>query len=405
MSTQSAPSRLLADRVDWLGTETVFAVAAEAVACASRGMKVYPFHLGDLNIATPENITEATVKAMHDRKTGYCPTAGIPGLREALAADINRSHGLSYDSQNIAMQPGGKPVIAKFLLALMNPGDEVLYPNPGFPIYESLIGFLGGVPVPYGYVEKADHFALDMERLEAQIRPRTRLLILNDLHNPTSAECTPDELEQIADLVLRHDLHVLCDEAYFDVRYGGESRSLASLPGMVDRCILLYTFSKKYAMTGWRIGAAIGPKDIVDVIATLNVNCESCTNQFVQWGALEALTGDQSGSRHIMDTLRDRRDAGWHLLNSIDGVHCLRPNATFYLYPRVTVAAARKGLGDHESLREAVLEETGVSMCTRQHFGSALPHEKDLYLRLAFSGIDTADMVEGLERLKTYLES
>jgi aspartate/methionine/tyrosine aminotransferase len=225
------------------------------------------------------------------------------------------------------------------------------------------------------------------------------------LHNPTSAECTPQELEHLAAIVLRHDLHVLCDEAYFDVHFDGESRSLASLPGMAERCIILYTFSKKFAMTGWRIGAAIGPKDIIAVVVTLNVNWESCTNQFVQWGALEALTGDQDGPRQIMATLRERRDAGWQALSSIAGVHCLRPNATFYLYPRITEAATRKGLADHESFRRAVLAETGVSMCTRQHFGPLLPHEKDLYLRFAFSGLDTADMVEGLGRLKAFLES
>jgi aspartate/methionine/tyrosine aminotransferase len=159
---------------------------------------------------TPENIVEATMMAMHDRKTTYCPTGGIGELREALASDISRSHGLSFGPQNVAIQPGGRPVIAKFLLALMNPGDEVLYPNPGFPICESLIGFLGGIPVPYGYVEEADHFAIAMEALEAQVSPRTRLLILNDLHNPTSAECMPRELERLAELVAEHQLHVLC---------------------------------------------------------------------------------------------------------------------------------------------------------------------------------------------------
>lgn len=198
---------------------------------------------------------------------------------------------------------------------------------------------------------------------------------------------------------------MLCNEAYFDVRFDGDSRSFASLLGMADHSVILYTFSKKFAMTGWRVGAAIGPKNVIDVITTLNVNCESCTNQFVQWGALEALSGDQSGPRQIMAARKGRRDAGWEMLNSIDGVHCLKPNATFYLYPRVTDAAARKGLLNYESLRRAVLQETGVSMCTRQHFGPVLPHEEDLYLRFAFSGIDTRDMIEGLGRHKVCVES
>ena len=293
-----------AARVGDLGTETVFAVAAEAAALTAQGRKVYPFHLGDLNLATPANIAEATVRAMHDGKTTYCPNAGIPQLREAIAADVSDSHGLRYGPDNVSVQTGGKPVIGKFLLTMMDPGDEVLYPNPGFPIYSSLIEFFGGRAVPYTYVEGPDGFSLDLEQIERLVTPATKLLILNDLHNPTGAECTPRELEGLAELVRRHRLFVLCDEAYFDVRYEGSSHSFASLPGMDERCVILYTFSKKYAMTGWRLGAAIGPRWFIDVCNTLNVNGESCTNQFVQWGGLEALTGDQSGAREILEVLR-----------------------------------------------------------------------------------------------------
>jgi aspartate/methionine/tyrosine aminotransferase len=284
----SAPAIGLAfaARVAQLGTETVFAVSAEAAALAAQGKTVYPFHLGDLNLATPDNIVEASFKAIREGKTTYCPNAGIPLLREALAEDVGRARGLDYAAENVSVQPGGKPVIAKFLLTLMDPGDEVLYPNPGFPIYGSLIDFFGGVAVPYGYREGAERFHIDIESIERQITPRTRLLILNDLHNPTAAECTLEELERLAELVARHDLLVLSDEAYFDVRFEGASRSLASLPGMRERCVILYTFSKKYAMTGWRLGAAVGPKRIIDVITTLNVNVESCPNHFVQYGAV-----------------------------------------------------------------------------------------------------------------------
>ena len=292
----------LAQRVAHLGTETVFAVSAEAAALAAQGKTVYPVHLGDLNIATPENIVEASLQAIRDGKTTYCPNAGIPQLRDALAADVSRARGLDYAAENVSVQPGGKPVIAKFLLTLMDPGDEVLYPNPGFPIYGSLIEFLGGVAVPYTYIEGSERFHLDLEGIARQITPRTRLLILNDLHNPTAAECAPEELARLAELVLEHDLLVLSDEAYFDVRFAGTSRSLVSLPGMRERCVILYTFSKKYAMTGWRLGAAIGPKPIIDVITTLNVNIESCPNHFVQYGAVAALSGDQSGPRAMMAT-------------------------------------------------------------------------------------------------------
>ena len=393
-----------AARVGDLGTETVFAVAAEAAALTAQGRTVYPFHLGDLNLPTPANIAEAASRALRDGKTTYCPNAGIAELREAIAVDVGRSHGLSCGVENVSVQPGGKPVIGKFLLAFMDPGDEVLYPNPGFPIYSSLIEFFGGRAVPYTYVEGPDGFSLDLEQIERLVTPATKLLILNDLHNPTGAECTPRELEGLAELVRRHRLFVLCDEAYFDVRYEGSSHSFASLPGMDERCVILYTFSKKYAMTGWRLGAAIGPRWFIDVCNTLNVNGESCTNQFVQWGGLEALTGDQSGAREILEVLRRRRDAACEILSATAGVRCLQPNTTFYLYPNVTDAMARTGLTGYEDFRRAILQHTGVSMCTRLHFGPALAGETQRYLRFAYSGLHTDGIREGLGLLKSFIE-
>jgi aspartate/methionine/tyrosine aminotransferase len=393
----------IANRIVRLGSETAFAVSAEAAAFAAEGNTVYPFHLGDLNIPTPANIVEASFKAIRDGKTGYCPNAGIPELRAALAEDLNRSHATSYELENVAVQPGGKPVIGKFILTLMNPGDEVLYPNPGYPIYESQIEFHGGVAVPYSFLEGEQGFAIDLDALEAAITPKTRLLILNDLQNPLGAECSPEELARLAEVALRHDLTVLCDEAYFDIRYAGASQSLASLPGMADRCVVLYTFSKKFAMTGWRLGAAIGPRRVIEVIAKLNVNDESCPNHFIQYGAVEGLLGDQSGPRHILSVLKERRDAAVELLNETPGISCYRPNATFYLFPNVTGAMALKGFTDVEDFRRAVLHNTGVSVCSRVHFGRPLPGESEQYVRLAYSGIDTAQIVDGLTRLKTYL--
>ena len=393
-----------AARVDHLGTETVFAVAAEAAALTAQGRTVYPFHLGDLNLATPANIAEATVRAMRDGKTTYCPNAGIPQLREAIAVDVNDSHGSRYGPDNVSVQTGGKPVIGKFLLTMMDPGDEVLYPNPGFPIYSSLIEFFGGRAVPYTYVEGTDGFSLDLEQVERLVTPSTKLLILNDLHNPTGVECSPRELEGLAELVRRHRLFVLCDEAYFDVRYEGRSHSFASLPEMDERCVILYTFSKKYAMTGWRLGAAIGPRWFIDICNTLNVNGESCTNQFVQWGGVEALTGDQSGAREILEVLQRRRDAACEILSATAGVRCLQPNTTFYLYPNVTDAMARTGLTGYEDFRRAILQHTGVSMCTRLHFGPALAGETQRYLRFAYSGLHTDGIREGLGLLKSFIE-
>ena len=396
------PTRI-ATRIAHLGTETAFAVSAEAAAFAAAGNEVYAFHLGDLNIPTPANVVEAAFKAISDGKTGYCPNAGIPQLRAALAADVSASHGVPYAAENVAIEPGGKPVIGKFILALMNPGDEVLYPNPGYPIYESQIEFHGGVAVPYGYLEGDTGFAIDLEALEAAITPRTRLLVLNDLQNPMGAECSPAELARLADLAVEHDLTVLCDEAYFDIRYEGKSASLAALPGMAERCLILYTFSKKFAMTGWRLGAAIGPPDIVEVITKLNVNDESCPNHFIQYGALEGLTGDQSGPRHIVEVLRERRDAAVAILSETPGVRCFTPDATFYLFANVSGAMAAKGITSVEDFRRAVLHDTGVSVCSRVHFGRVQPGERESYVRFAYSGIDTSRIVEGLERLRAYL--
>ena len=395
----------IAERISRLGTETAFAVSAEAAEWQALGHAVYPFHLGDMDLATPENIVEASFKALRDGKHGYCPNAGVAALREALAADISASHSLDLGPQNVVIEPGGKPVIGKFMLALMNPGDEVLYPSPGYPIYESQIEFHGGVALPYGYVEGRENFELDFTALDAQVSPRTRILIFNNLQNPTGAESSPAELERLAELALRHDLAVLCDEAYWDIRYSGASKSLASLPGMAERSVILYTFSKKFAMTGWRLGAAVGPAAIVEVIAKLNVNDESCSNHFVQYGALEGLTGDQSGPQEIIRILRERRDTCVGLLNQIPGVSCFTPAATFYLFPRVTELMERKGLSTYDELRRAALEETGVSFCTRLHFGRALPGEKERYVRFAYSGIPVPLIEEGLGRLKAWAEA
>jgi aspartate/methionine/tyrosine aminotransferase len=395
----------IAERVGRLGTETAFAVSAEAAAFAADGNKVYPFHLGDMNIITPAIVREAAIKAMNKGKTGYCPNAGIPQLREVLAADVSASHGIEYSMENVAIQPGGKPTIGKFILALMNPGDEVLYPNPGYPIYESQIEFHGGTAVPYSYVEGKDNFDIDIDKIEKGITSKTKLLILNDLQNPTGAECSMEEMEKLAEIVRKYNLFVLCDEAYFDIRYEGTSKSFASLPDMAERSVILYTFSKKFAMTGWRLGATIGPKEIIDVIAKLNVNDESCPNHFIQYGAMEGLTGDQTEAGQILLTLKERRDAAVDILNSIEGIHCFRPNATFYLFPNVTGAMQKKGLVNYDDFRRAVLHETGVSFCTRLHFGRPLAGEENLYIRLAYSGIETSEIKEGLEKFKAFIES
>ncbi len=395
----------LAKRLNKLGTETAFAVSAQAAAWAARGHKVYPFHLGDMNIPTPANIVEAVKRAIHDGKTGYCPAEGILPLREILAEDVGKRRGTEYGPENVSIQPGGKPVIGKFISAVMNPGDEVLYPNPGYPIYESQIEFQGGVAVPYGYMETDDGFAIDMERLKASITERTRILIYNNYQNPISAESKYEEMEELANLALEHDLWVLSDDAYFEIRYGGDPRSIVSFAGMRERTVVLYTFSKKFAMTGWRLGAAVGPEEIIQVISKLNTNIESCSNHFIQWAMIEALTGDQSGPEEILKILKERRDAAVDGLNAIAGINIALPNSTFYLFPNVTAIMKRKGFNDISRLQEEALHETGVSFCTRIHFGRPVPGETDYFIRLAYSGIDVEDIREGLGRLKEYFES
>ena len=263
----------LAERLGNLGTETAFAVSLAAADWASKGNRVYPFHLGDINLATPANIAVAMNQAIVEGKTGYCAAAGIAPLREALAHDVGSRRGLSYSAANVVVQPGGKPVIGKFIQTVMNPGEGVLYPNPGYPIYESMIEYYGGQSLAYRYVQTATGFAIDLDHLRSQIASasgRVAAIIYNNLQNPLGCESTPEEMQAIADIAIEHDLIVLADEAYFEMRYSGESTSIASLPGMFDRTVILYTFSKKFAMTGWRLGAAVGPIAMAESITKLN---------------------------------------------------------------------------------------------------------------------------------------
>jgi aspartate/methionine/tyrosine aminotransferase len=394
-----------AKRIAKLGTETAFAVSEDARNWAAKGNAVYPFHLGDMNIRTPLNIIEAAHKAMLDGKTGYCPAAGIPELRVAIAEDLGKNRGVKYAAENVSVQPGGKPVIGKFFQALMNKGDEVFYPNPGYPIYESQIEFLGGVAVPYGYIPTQTNFRIDREHLERSITRRTRLFVYNNGQNPLGAESDDEEMQWVADFCLKHNLWVLSDEPYFHTRYSGKSKSIVSLPGMQDRTIILMSFSKRYAMTGWRLGGALGPKDVIDVINKLNVNQESCSNHFIQYAGIEALRGDQSGALEINKVLKERRDVLVDCLRAIKGVTVFKPEVTFYLFPEVTEVYKRKGYTDPQQLRLDALHKTGISFCSRSHFGKPLPGEERVFIRFAYSGINLDKIKEGLARLKAFWES
>ncbi len=394
----------IAERMSRIGTETAFAVSLEAGQVARQGKKVYPFHLGDMNILTPQNVMDAAIEAMKKGKTGYCPNAGIPELREALAKDLSASHKIHLAADHISIQPGGKPTIGKFIMVAMNPGDKVLYPNPGYPIYESQIEFHGGAGIAYSYKEGKDGFLLDMDAIYNGVKAGAKILIYNNYQNPTGASSPKAEMEELARLCMKNDLFVLADEAYYEIRYSGEPLSIATFPGMAERTVLLYTFSKKFAMTGWRLGAAVGPVKFIEYISKINVNDESCSNHFVQWAALAGLQGSNEGPAIILSTLKERRDVLVDMLNAIPGIQCFRPQATFYLFPNVTGVLKRKKIDDVEEFRKICLHETGVSFCTRRHFGRPLPGETEQYIRLAYSGIDLGQIKEGMKKLADFLK-
>ena len=388
-----------------LGTETAFAVSAQAKAWSEKGNKVYPFHLGDFNLLTPDNIIEATLKAIRDGKTGYCPSEGIFSLREALANDVGAKRSVNYEPDNVSVQPGGKPTIGKFIASVMNPGDQVLYPNPGYPIYESQIEYQGGLAIPYHYVPRAKGFDIDIDHLKASINDKTVAIIYNNYQNPISAESSIEEMEAIAEIAIANDLWVLSDDAYYEIIYDGKARSIVSIPGMKERTVILYTFSKKFAMTGWRVGGAIGPKEIIKHISKLNVNAESCTTHFIQDAMVEALNGDQTGPQNLLKTLKERRNATVNGLNAINGLEVSLPRSTFYIFPNVNHIMKSKSMTNVEELQLGALENANVSFCTRDHFGRPNKNESDYYIRFAYSGINEKDINEGMAKLKKYFES
>ena len=392
-------------RLKNLGTETAFTVSTDAANFENEGNKVYPFHLGDINIPTPENIMDATLKALRDGNTGYNPSIGIKALRATLCEKIGYERGISLTPENIIVQPGGKPVISKFIQALMNPGDGVLYPNPGYPIYESQIEYFKGKALPYTFIQKERGFVIDRQKFESLIDKNTKLLIYNNYQNPIGSESSLEEMEWIAALANRHDLWVLSDEAYFNIQYSGSPKSIISLPGMQERTVILYTFSKTYAMTGWRLGAAIGPKSLIKVFAKLSVNDESCTNHFIQYGGVEAIKGSQKGAKIINNELKSRRDLLSEKLNSIEGVKLFLPNSTFYLFPDITELYNKINARSYEDFRSKVLRATGVSFCTREHFGRPLPNESRKYIRFAYSGISLNEIDESMNLLKEFFNN
>ena len=395
----------IAKRMDLLGSETAFAVSAEATNLASTGVKIYPFHLGDINLPTPPSIVSAANEAVKSGKTGYCPAPGIPELREALGKDVGRARGLSYGIENVSIQPGGKPSIGKYIAAMMERGDIVLYPNTGYPIYESQIEFYRGIACPYGYVNTSQGLRLDFNAIEEGIKKGAKHVFYNNYNNPTGASSPNNEMKRLANLVVKNDMFLISDDAYFDTLYDGTPKSIASLPGMYERTLTMYTFSKKYAMTGWRLGGAIGPEEIIEQITRLNVNMESCTTHFIQHAGVAGLNAPKSETQEILDKLQGRRNILVEILNSISGVEAHMPEAGFYVFPKITGLLQRLGFNDVEEFRKVVLKETGISFCGRHHFGRPLESETDSYIRLAFSGIKKEDLQEGMDLFRNWIDS
>ena len=395
----------IANRMKLLGSETAFAVSAEASNLAALGNKIFPFHLGDINLSTPRSVIKAAKKAIEEGKTGYCPSPGIPELREALARDVGTARGITYDMENVSVQPGGKPSIGKYIASMMEKGDFVLYPNPGYPIYESQIEFYGGVAVPYGYINTSEGLKLDFDAIEKGVESGAKHIFYNNYNNPTGASSSKDEIERLANLVIENDMFLISDDAYFDTLYDGEPESIASYPGMYERTLTMYTFSKKFAMTGWRLGASIGPKKIIEQINRLNVNMESCTTHFVQYAGLAGLNAPDQETQDILNVLKERRDTLVKILSEIEGVEVHMPEAGFYVFPKITNLLENTGFDSVEEFRKIVLKETGVSFCGRHHFGRPLENEKDYYIRLAFSGINMNDLKEGMKLFKAWIAS
>ena len=395
----------IANRMKLLGSETAFAVSAEASNLAALGNKIFPFHLGDINLSTPRSVIKAAKKAIEEGKTGYCPSPGIPELRVALAKDVGNARGITYDMENVSVQPGGKPSIGKYIASMMEKGDCVLYPNPGYPIYESQIEFYGGVAMPYGYINTSEGLKLDFDAIEKGVESGAKHIFYNNYNNPTGASSSKDEIERLANLVIENDMFLISDDAYFDTLYDGEPESIASYPGMYGRTLTMYTFSKKFAMTGWRLGASIGPKKIIEQINRLNVNMESCTTHFVQYAGLAGLNAPNQETQDILNVLKERRDTLVKILSEIDGVEVHMPEAGFYVFPKVTSLLENIGFDSVEEFRKIVLKETGVSFCGRHHFGRPLENEKDYYIRLAFSGINMNDLKEGMKLFKAWIAS
>ena len=382
----------LADRMSRIAVESAFEVLVRARALEATGRSVVHLEIGEPDFATPAHVVEAAKKALDDGWTHYGPTQGYPELRDAIAQHISQTRGITVGGDRVCVVPGGKPIIFFPMLALLQPGDEVIYPNPGFPIYESMINFLGAKAVPVPLIEERG-FSFDLNVLRDSLTDRTRMLVLNSPQNPTGGVIPHEDLVAIAEMVRDRDLVVMSDEIYSRIFYGTAPTSIASLPGMVDKTIILDGFSKTYAMTGWRIGYGVMPPVLVDAVNKLMVNSNSCTASFTQRAAIAALTGPQDAVENMVAEFHRRRDAFCGALNQLPGFHCEIPGGAFYAYANV------KGTGmDSKVLADRLLQEAGVACLN----GGAFGHYGEGYIRFSYAN-SLENLMEAARRMGSFL--
>ncbi|MGB9592867.1 MAG: pyridoxal phosphate-dependent aminotransferase [Anaerolineae bacterium] len=378
----------LAKCMSRLGTETAFEVLAKAKALEAQGREVVHLEIGEPDFDTPKHIIEAACKALHSGYTHYTPSAGIPELRKAIAEEMSRTRGIPVEPENVVVTPGGKPIMFYTILALAEPGDEVIYPNPGFPIYESMINFTGAKPVPIPLREEYN-FAFDIDEFKRLVTDKTKLIIINSPHNPTGGILDKETLHEIAKIAMERDIPVLSDEIYDRILYDGEFHSIASIPGMQERTIILNGFSKTYAMTGWRLGYGVMPKDLAVHITRLMTNSNSCTNAATQMAGIAALKGPQDDVDRMVAAFRERRDVIVKGLNEIPGVSCVLPKGAFYAFPNI------KGTGmQSKPLADYLLNEAGVACLAGTAFGAY----GEGYLRLSYAN-SVENIKKALERM------
>jgi aspartate/methionine/tyrosine aminotransferase len=378
----------IADRMARLGTETAFEVLVKARKLEAEGKHVVHLEIGEPDFDTPQHIKDAAVEALKQGYTHYGPSAGLPELRQAIVDYVRRSRGVAYDVDHVVVTPGAKPILFFALVACVNPGDEVMYPDPGFPIYESVTNFIDATPVPLALREERD-FRLDVQELADKLTDRTRMIILNSPQNPTGSMLTKADVSAIADLVRGRTIVVLTDEVYCQMTYGQEHHSIASEPGMQEQAILLDGFSKTYAMTGWRLGYGLMEKNLAARIARLMTNSNSCTASFTQVAGIAALTGPHDDVHAMMDEFARRRQIIVDGLNAIPGISCRPPAGAFYAFANV------KGVGmGTQAYADYLLNEAGVAVLS----GTAFGQQGNGYIRLSYAN-SVENLREALRRI------